>query len=216
MKNRREKKMNLALLNEDVKMNSNEIANMCNKRPDNVVRTIRDLVEQKIIVQPQIEDEQSKDKLGRNRISSVYVFSGKAGMRDSIVVMARLSPEFTAAIVDRWIYLEESASKMSDLNLISHYEEEIKQLRQTIDRKNAEMSVNSTLYNDLLQKLWAMQDKMNIDTQLSDENHWLKRQMAELQQEFYRMESVVTTTQQQNRNVMLAVSNVMQIENKAV
>lgn len=208
--------MNLALLNEDVKMNSNEIANMCNKRPDNVVRTIRDLVEQKIIVQPQIEDEQSKDKLGRNRISSVYVFSGKAGMRDSIVVMARLSPEFTAAIVDRWIYLEESASKMSDLNLISHYEEEIKQLRQTIDRKNAEMSVNSTLYNDLLQKLWAMQDKMNIDTQLSDENHWLKRQMAELQQEFYRMESVVTTTQQQNRNVMLAVSNVMQIENKAV
>lgn len=77
------------------------------------------------------------------------------------------------------------------------------------------MSVNSTLYNDLLQKLWALQDKMNIDTQLSDENHWLKRQIAELQQEVYRMESVVTTTQQQNRNVMLAVNNVMQIENKA-
>lgn len=203
--------MNLTLLNEDAKMTSEEICDMCNKRHDNVSVIIKDLASIGVIAFPEIQEKATG---GRNK--KVYIFSGKKGARDSIVVMARLSPEFTASIVDRWMYLEESASKKSDLALVSHYEEEIKQLRQTIDRKNAEMSVNSNLYNDLLQKLWALQDKMNIDTQLSDENHWLKRQMAELQQEVYRMESVVTTTQQQNRNVMLAVNNVMQIENKAV
>ena len=208
--------MKLDLLSKDAKMSSSEIAAMCKKRPDNVNVVIREMIDQKIIVQPEIQDEQSKDKLGRNRLSSVYVFSGKTGMRDSIVVMARLSPEFTAAIVDRWMYLEEAASKKADLALISHYEEEIKQLRQTIDRKNAEMSVNSTLYNDLLQKLWALQDKMNIDTKLSDENHWLKRQLAEVRSDIYKMESLVATTQHQNHQVMLAVKNVMQIENKAV
>lgn len=62
--------------------------------------------------------------------------------------------------------------------------------------------------------LWALQDKMNIDTQLMDENHWLKRQIAELRQEIYRMESVIVTTQRQNHYVMAAVNQVLQIENK--
>jgi len=36
----------------------------------------------------------------------VFVFSGNRGKRDSIVVVAQLSPEFTAKLVDRWAELE--------------------------------------------------------------------------------------------------------------
>ena len=35
-----------------------------------------------------------------------YLFQGAQAKRDSLVVVAQLSPEFTADIVDRWIYLE--------------------------------------------------------------------------------------------------------------
>lgn len=38
--------------------------------------------------------------------TEVYVFNGNQAKRDSLVVVAQLSPEFTADIVDRWIYLE--------------------------------------------------------------------------------------------------------------
>ena len=40
------------------------------------------------------------DNLGRP--ASEYIFSGEQGKRDSIVVVAQLSPEFTARLVDRW------------------------------------------------------------------------------------------------------------------
>jgi phage regulator Rha-like protein len=37
---------------------------------------------------------------------SVYLFRGEKGKRDSIIVVAQLSPEFTARLVDRWNELE--------------------------------------------------------------------------------------------------------------
>ena len=57
-------------------------------------------------VQPQIEDEQSTDKMGRTRTTQVYVFTGEQGKRDSMIVVAQLCPEFTARLVDRWQELE--------------------------------------------------------------------------------------------------------------
>ena len=38
--------------------------------------------------------------------TEVFIFSGDKAKRDSLIVVAQLSPEFTADIVDRWIYLE--------------------------------------------------------------------------------------------------------------
>lgn len=64
------------------------------------------LVNTSVIVQPQIEDEQSTDKMGRTRTTQVYVFTGEQGKRDSIIVVAQLCPEFTARLVDRWQELE--------------------------------------------------------------------------------------------------------------
>lgn len=87
-------------------MTSQEIADLVEKRHDNVKRTIETLANQGVIVQPQIEDEPGQDAMGRPRTTQVYVFSGERGKRDSIIVVAQLSPEFTARLVDRWQELE--------------------------------------------------------------------------------------------------------------
>ncbi len=87
-------------------MSSQEIADLVGKRHDNVKRTIESLAERGVIVRPQIEDEPGADTIGRPRTTQVYKFRGEQGKRDSIVVVAQLSPEFTAALVDRWQALE--------------------------------------------------------------------------------------------------------------
>ena len=95
--------LNLTTINQQLTMSSQEIADLVELRHDNVKRTIETLVTKGIIVQPQIEDEQFADKLGRIRTQKVYMI----GKRDSYVVVAQLSPEFTARLVDRWQELEE-------------------------------------------------------------------------------------------------------------
>lgn len=93
-------------------MNSLEIAEVAGMvdRHDNVKRTIETLAESGKIAWPQIEDVQQKGGNNRNYTTSVYVFTGERGKRDSIVVVSRLSPEHTAALVDRWLFLEEKAA----------------------------------------------------------------------------------------------------------
>lgn len=82
-------------------MSSSEIAELTAKRHDNVKRTIDKLIESRVITSPQIEE---KPTAGRPTVN--YLFSGEQGKRDSIVVVAQLSPEFTARLVDRWQELE--------------------------------------------------------------------------------------------------------------
>jgi hypothetical protein len=82
-------------------MTSREIADMVELRHDNVRRTIEMLANKAVIALPQLEE-----KATGGRPSMEYVFSGEQGKRDSIVVVAQLSPEFTARLVDRWQELE--------------------------------------------------------------------------------------------------------------
>ena len=85
-----------------VSMTSREIAELTGKRHDNVMRTIDTLVENCTISHPQIEG-------GIKGANGVVERLYKLNKRDSIVVVARLSPEFTAAVVDRWQELEVQA-----------------------------------------------------------------------------------------------------------
>ncbi|PUA41454.1 hypothetical protein C5U62_31980 [Pseudomonas protegens] len=94
------------LISSAVTMTSHEIAGLVEKRHDNVKRTIETLASSGVIVRPQIEDEPGVDTMGRERITQVYRFEGEQGKRDSIIVVAQLCPEFTAALVDRWRELE--------------------------------------------------------------------------------------------------------------
>ncbi|CAG2126877.1 hypothetical protein LMG31506_00217 [Cupriavidus yeoncheonensis] len=82
-------------------MSSREIAELVESRHDSVKRTIERLAEKGVIgIPPTVE---YKDGLGRP--AAEY----QVGKRDSYVIVAQLSPEFTARLVDRWQELESAA-----------------------------------------------------------------------------------------------------------
>lgn len=105
----RRKTMNELINGNAIKMTSIEIAELVGKRHDNVKRTIETLAKNGVIRLPQIEVSERINNLGFNVQYEHYVFEGEQGKRDSIVVVAQLSPEFTARLVDRWRDLEEAA-----------------------------------------------------------------------------------------------------------
>jgi phage regulator Rha-like protein len=83
-------------------MSSREIAELTGKRHDNVKRTIDTLAGDRVISFPQIEENPAATgRPGKNYL---------IGKRDSFVVVAQLSPEFTARLVDRWQELEEQSA----------------------------------------------------------------------------------------------------------
>lgn len=100
----------LQINNNQQSITSQQIADMVGSRHDKVMQSIERLASKLVIIQPPAGSEQSIDAMGRSRTTQVYVFSGDQGKRDSIVVVAQLSPEFTAALVDRWQELEAQAS----------------------------------------------------------------------------------------------------------
>ncbi|ESS41285.1 phage antirepressor protein KilAC domain protein [Burkholderia cenocepacia] len=95
-----------------LRMTSQEIADLVEKRHDNVKRTIGALVNQGVIARPQIEEVQETGGNNRTYTTQQYLFIGERGKRDSIVVVAQLSPQFTARLVDRWQELESGAAAL--------------------------------------------------------------------------------------------------------
>ena len=84
-------------------MTSRELAAIAEKRHDNVMRVCRDLRDTGVC--PQIEETPYVEKTN----GQTYI-ECRLNQRDSYVVMARLSPEFTARLVDRWQDLEAQAA----------------------------------------------------------------------------------------------------------
>lgn len=100
--------MNALIQSAVVTMSSREIAELVELRHDNVKRTIDSLVERGVIASPQVEE---KATAGRPAVEY------RIGKRDSYVIVAQLSPAFTARLVDRWQELESQASQPAiDLN----------------------------------------------------------------------------------------------------
>ncbi|OTG79376.1 DNA-binding protein [Acinetobacter sp. ANC 4558] len=79
-------------------MSSREIAELTGKEHKNVIRTVKDLLAAEIL-DAQIEPLKFEY---RGQWFDYY----ELNKRDSLVLVARLSPEFTAHIVDRWQKLE--------------------------------------------------------------------------------------------------------------
>lgn len=98
----------------DVTMTSLEISDLTGSRHDNVKRTIERLAERGVIQSPLLEEIENKQSLGPRNKTMAYVFTGKQGKRDSLIVVAQLCPEFTARIVDRWQELEEAVMTVVD------------------------------------------------------------------------------------------------------
>lgn len=88
-------------------MSSREIAELTGKRHDNVMRTIETLYEKAAIGLPQFEE------VSNTGAGPLVLKQYRVGKRDSYVIVAQLSPEFTAALVDRWQELEETVASAS-------------------------------------------------------------------------------------------------------
>ncbi|EAM8391437.1 hypothetical protein XR66_01840 [Salmonella enterica] len=91
-------------------MSSLEIAENVLKgtRHDNVKRTIERLASSGVIVRPPLEVVQKLDSVGRSRQVEVYMLDE----RSSYIVVAQISPEFTAQLVDEWKRLKEENEEL--------------------------------------------------------------------------------------------------------
>ncbi|KNC94009.1 Rha family transcriptional regulator [Trabulsiella odontotermitis] len=130
-------------------MTSLEISELVGKRHDNVKRTIETLASRGVIQLPQIEEVENKQSNSPNRFADGYRFEGESGKRDSIVVVAQLSPEFTARLVDRWRELEEANARpaLTEIEMIAamaadavrqqkrltHVEAKVEEVAETIE-----------------------------------------------------------------------------------
>lgn len=101
--------MEMMIAGQPQTMTSREMADLTEKRHDNVRRTIESLFHDGLISKPQIEDG---NKAANGVVERVY----HVGKRDSYVIVAQLSPAFTARLVDRWQELEAAQPKALDLN----------------------------------------------------------------------------------------------------
>lgn len=92
-------------------MSSLEIADLVESRHDSVKRTIRRLVNDKVISQPPLVN-------GIKSANGTIVKHYEIEKRDSFVIVAQLSPLFTARLVDRWQELE-SLKVQPEINKLS-------------------------------------------------------------------------------------------------
>ena len=99
--------MNILTQSTDTKMTSQQIADLVGSRHDTVKKSIERMIGRGVISKPPMADG---IKAANGVATQVYIFSGEQGRLDSIVVVAQLSPEFTAALVKRWDELERGAA----------------------------------------------------------------------------------------------------------
>ncbi|MFY9995043.1 MAG: phage antirepressor KilAC domain-containing protein [Leclercia sp.] len=91
--------MNQLIVNGAVTMSSREIADLVQSKHSDVKRSAERLVTGGVLTAPLAQFDFEHN----GNVYQEYRFN----KRDSLVVVARLSPEFTAAVVDRWQELEE-------------------------------------------------------------------------------------------------------------
>lgn len=104
---------NLTLVNKaqnaEQTMTSRQIADLVESRHDDVKRSIDRLTKAGVISKPPLADGA---KAANGIIEKVY----QIGKRDSYVIVAQLSPQFTARLVDRWQELESASPAPLNLN----------------------------------------------------------------------------------------------------
>jgi phage regulator Rha-like protein len=129
-------------------MTSAEIAQILESRHDHVKHSIERLAGRGIIKLPPTEEV--KNHLGQT------VKSYQVNKRDSYVVVAQLSPEFTARLVDRWQYLEEQAALPSwARNLTKEARIALEDLSSQVDHYKGETNRLNAVCNDLADNLKA-------------------------------------------------------------
>ena len=108
--------MNILTQKSSLTISSLQISEMLASRHDKVKQSIERLSidnekRRAVITLPPLGEASFRDLSGRTQHTTAYMFSDEQGKRDSIIVVAQLSPEFTAALVDRWQELEKQQAQ---------------------------------------------------------------------------------------------------------
>lgn len=119
--------MNIQLFNQEPTMTSREIADLVESRHDNVKTSIDRLVSSGIIQCPL-----SKDFKNANNVTGQEYVICK---RDTYVIVAQLSPAFTARLVDRWQELEQN--KVASVQLPHDYLSALKALTVEVEARQS-------------------------------------------------------------------------------
>lgn len=160
-------------------MSSREIAQLTNKQHSKVVRVIEDLIQKGVA-------KSATPLVYKNTQNGQMYNEFNLDKRDSLVLVARLSPEFTAAIVDRWQELEEQQTPK-----MLTQEEQLLALAQGVIKLTAERDqalatkaqINDKRTATLMNK--ASQDSKRIkalENQLQDQGKYLSVVAAKLPQ----------------------------------
>ena len=94
-------------------MSSREIADLLDARHDNVKVTVERLAEKGIMTLPELQGVSNPGP--GPRMIEVYHLD----KRSSLIVVAQLSPEFTARVVDRWQELEERVANPDPIQMLN-------------------------------------------------------------------------------------------------
>lgn len=138
----------IAIGSSNITMTSREISELVESRHDKVKQSIERLVAKGIIQSPPLGNFKNIN----NVEGTEYIFSGEQGKRDSIIVVAQLSPEFTARLVDRWQELE------SKLHLIPQTLPEALRLAADLAEQNALLAPKAAIADRLV----TSEDAINL------------------------------------------------------
>lgn len=171
-----------------VTMSSREIAELVESRHDKVKQSIERLVARGTIVQPPMGDEQDVDAMGRQRTTTVF----RLDKRSSFIVVAQLSPEFTARLVDRWQELEAQVAQrapalpdLSDPAVLMPLLASYAQRTQVAEQKVAQLAPKADAFDLLDAADGSLNLRMAAKTLNASErkfiawlevNHWAFRQ----------------------------------------
>lgn len=136
--------MNMIPSNTPVTMSSREIATLVDRRHDQVLRTARELVAQGVTqsVETHYIHEQNGQLYPEHQLNK----------RDSLVLVARLSPEFTAKVVDRWMELEPGVSEPRLPTTAEGFAHAFAMLADA-ERREREQNIRLSLIDDRLDKV---------------------------------------------------------------
>lgn len=103
--------MNILATNQPLTMSTREIASLLNKNHSDIKRSANRLSDAGILTKPLAESEFEH----RGNTYTEYLLE----KRDCLILVAQNSPEFTAAIVDRWQELESQSKPMTQLEIMA-------------------------------------------------------------------------------------------------
>lgn len=154
------------LMNPEVTMSSREIAELVGSRHGDVKRSAERLFADGILTSPLAQFDFNHN----GNTYQEYRFN----KRDSLVLVARLSPEFTAAVVDRWQELESK----NVAKLPGNYIEALEALIES-EKQKAIMAPKADVYDRIVDRN-NLYNATQVAQKFGQSAVWMNKQLSDL------------------------------------